>query len=250
MRNDVKVVITKNELETVKTFFSSHSDFRTLDACSKETGLDILKCKVIKSYLYKKRRLGAYYFEKKKPPQKYMRKYILDRFIFIDRESIIVEIGPGNSPIFPPMEYPNWYGIDKYYDGNLIDFRGKKWGENRYPEGRIFNGTWEKLGDILCDVDIMGKCDLLVASHSFEHVFQPIQSLIEASKLLRSGGCLSLFVPDGRSDDPAIRLEPTHTLYITPDMMEEFFFYSGVYQDISIECFRPNFDLAVTAIKI
>jgi SAM-dependent methyltransferase len=67
---------------------------------------------------------------------------------------------------------------------------------------------------------LLSKFDLLVASHSYEHVFKPIQSLIEAAKMLRSGGVLVLFVPDGFSDEPAARNEPTHTLYIVPDMIK------------------------------
>ena len=66
--------------------------------------------------------------------------------------------------------------------------------------------------------------------------------------MLKDMGILVLFVPDGFSDDPNTK-DPTHTLYVVPGMMEEFFEYAGGFRDITIEKFRPNADLVITAIK-
>jgi hypothetical protein len=58
-----------------------------------------------------------------------------------------------------------------------------------------------------------------------------------------------MFVPDGFSDDPASRCEMTHTLFLVPQMIEEFFACAGGFQDLKIASFRPNYDLVVSAAR-
>ena len=60
---------------------------------------------------------------------------------------MILEVGPGNSTIFDPSVYYNWFGVDKNYTGEQIEFREKIWGKN-YPKDRMFNGGWENLSDV------------------------------------------------------------------------------------------------------
>ena len=54
-----------------------------------------------------------------------------------------------------------------------------------------------------------------------------------------------MFVPDGFSDEPAARGEPTHTLFVVPSMIEEFIATAGGYERLSVESFRPNYDIAI-----
>ena len=67
--------------------------------------------------------------------------------------------------------------------------------------------------------------------------------------MLKNGGYIVLFVPDGFSDDPSARNEMTHTLYLVPEMINEFFLYSNVFAKPTIETFRPNADYFIIAQK-
>jgi|GEM_PF-1656259 len=242
------VLASSEDIEKVYNFFISYPDFRLLTNCSQETGLSVLKCSRIKKYLYKKRRLGLYFFAPNTPPQKYMKEYILNNFKNISNNSNILEVGPGEYPIFDFNHYKKWYAIDKFFLNNTIKFKSQAWAKNKYPLERIRNGAFENLSLSVAS-DLVGSFDLVVGSHSYEHVLRPIKSLREINKVLRPGGILVLFVPDGFSNDINAQ-DPTHTLYINKDMMLEFFAAAGGFRDIIITTFRPNADLVITAIKI
>ena len=179
-----------------------------------------------------------------------MREFIMSKFPTINNDSFILEIGPGRSPVFPITDYKNWYAVDKYYQDNKINFRSLNWAINQYPEDRICAGSWETLSDSIKALNKSNEYDLIVSSHSYEHCFKPIASLIEASKVLKKGGILALFVPDGFSDHSSARNEMTHTLYLVPEMIEEFFKYAGVFHELEVVSFRPNADFAIIAKKI
>ena len=215
----------KREIEIVYDFFCNYDGFRSLSSCAKYTGLNIRLCTAIKEYLYDKRMLGLYYFEKNVPPHRYMREYILKKFPQINTDSNILEVGPGENPIFPIDKFINWYAVDKYYKNGVIKFKDLNWAKNKYPTERIFSGAFEDLKQIFEPKGLSGKFDIIVASHSYEHVFKPIESLKQAKKMLVREGILCLFVPDAFTDDPNTK-DPTHTLYIIPEMMEEFFHYA------------------------
>jgi SAM-dependent methyltransferase len=246
----IELIIKNKEakIKIVHDFFCNYNGFRSLTDCAKYTGLNIWLCAAIKEYLYEKRMLGLYYFEGNAPPQKYMREYILKKFPQINTNSYILEVGPGENPLFPIAQYKNWYAVDKYFEDGAIKFKGLNWAKNKYPTERIFLGTFEDLNEIFEPKGLSGKFDLVVASHSYEHVFRPIESLKQANKLLKARGGICLFVPDAFTDDPSTK-DPTHTLYLVPEMIEEFFHYAGGYKEIIIEPFRPNADLVITAIK-
>ena len=239
---------TEDEYKKVLDFFKYHQNFRTLNECAKITGIDIDKCGYLKRVCYDNRDLGMYYFEADAEPHKYMREYILKN-TEVNKSSKILEIGPGNCPIFDYGDYVNWYGADKNFDSsdNEINFNGKKWAHNKYPEERIIPLGWENISQAVNFNDNLKNFDLIVSSHSFEHVFTPVKSLIEASKLLKDNGLFIMFVPDGFSDEPAARSDMTHTLYLVPDMIKEFFSYANTYKDLKIEVFRPNYDYVVVA---
>lgn len=239
---------TQEEYLKILNFYKNYHDFRTIHNCALETGLTEQKCILLKNLCYKNRDLGRYFFEDNANPQKYMKEYILKK-TSIDKNANILEIGPGDNPVFDYNEYENWIGADKYFINDFIDFNGNKWSKNKYPKEKIYALSWENLNEIK-NYNINQNFDLIVASHSYEHVFKPIQSLIEAADLLKANGYLVMFVPDGFSDELDSRSEMTHTLYIVPQMIEEFLHYSNRYHNIEIQQFRPNYDYVITAKKI
>lgn len=241
------LIFRKDEVERVLDFFRSYSDFRTLEACSSETGLTVRRCRRIKKYLYRTRRLGAYSLGADAPPQASMRDRVLRRFPWITTESRILDVGPGSLPLFPPDEYPEWWGVDKYCYGGAEEPEGRSPVDRSDPEARKLKGSWEDLASAFPEGEFAGTFDLVVASHSFEHVARPIRSLVEAARMLRPGGGLAMFVPDGLSDDPTMRGQPDHTLYMVPEMMEEFFRYAGGFTNVRVETFRPNCDCFISA---
>jgi len=175
-----------------------------------------------------------------------MRREILRLFPELTPASAILEIGPGEHPLFPADAYRNWIGVDKYFEHGKIRFKNLDW-QNRNLN--IVQGSYENLSEIEALRPQTGRFDLVCGSHSYEHVFKPIGSLIECRKMLKPGGGLALFVPDGFSDEPASRNEMTHTLYLVPAMIEEFFHHAGGYCDLQVKTFRPNADYMITARK-
>ena len=112
----------------------------------------------------------------------------------------------------------------------------------------IFTGGWENISEVVNrDIDIK-EYDLVCGSHSYEHTFKPITALKEANKVLKTNGYLVLFVPDGFSTWQG-NYDRTHTLYLVPDMIKEFFTYAGGYDLLVCEQFRVNMDLVIVAMK-
>lgn len=250
----IKTLLTRpagEETKKVYEFFLNYEGFRSLNECAKYTGIDIQTCSKIKKTLYDQRKLGLYYFEANVSPQKYMKEYIKNKFSDISFESYILEVGPGEYPIFDFKEYCNWYAADKNFNNGIISFKDFSWAEGKYPKNKIINAGWENISEEFRGnglESLKGKFDCVVASHSYEHTFKPIKSLIEAGKMLKSSGAIILFVPDAYTDDINTK-DPTHTLYIVPEMIKEFFHYAGCFKDIEVRSFRPNADLVITAIK-
>jgi len=235
------------EIEKVLDFYRSYQDFRLIDACARVTKLPKNLCIQIKRYLYSTNQLGNYYFDRSKPPQVFMQDLILKTYSNINKHATILEIGPGANPLFHVSSFKNWYGVDKYYENNIINFKDLKWSNPNIDSDRIFRGGYESLTEI--DEIKHIQFDLVCGSHSFEHVTQPLKSLKECHAKLKPGGKIALFVPDGFSDDSSSRNEMTHTLYLVPDMIKEFFEAVGGYSDVNISSFRPNADLFITATK-
>lgn len=239
---------TEDEVNAVFNFYRHYQDYRSLQNCAQATGFSLYKCARLKRKLYKDRRLGLYYFAAHTPPQKFMLERILKDNPGINNKSNILEIGPGDNPIFSYKIYENWYGVDKNFFDGVIKFKDNKWAKGKYPSGRILQGGFENLTNISHLNSFIGQFDLVVASHAYEHVLSPLQALRESFAMLRLGGRLILFVPNGYSDDKNSK-DPTHTLYINPGMMREFFSAVGGFDDILIEDFRPNADFIISAQK-
>lgn len=220
---------------------------RTAENCSDfyKGKYSVSDCQEAIRYLFNTRKMGAYYFEADADPQKYMQEYILKTIPIINYNSKILEVGPGNLPLFYEKEYPNWYGIDYYNQDGIINFSGNKWG-GFYSH--LYTGGWDNL-KLIVDREIEIKnFDLVCASHSFEHCYRPITALKEAGKVLTDGGYLVLFVPDGFSTWQG-NYDKTHTLYMVPEMIKEFFYYAGCFKLIICEQFRVNMDIVIVAQK-
>lgn len=252
-----RFVFSEREYNLVLDFFLNYQSFRTLYDCSLQTQLDIEKCKKYKKMLYKDRKLGMYYFGENAEPQPFMFEYIKKLIPNFSYDLHIAEIGPGKFPIVADKKYKNWIGVDYNLQNNsagggdeIINFNGRIWDVNNYPTKNIYQGSWENCSKIENIQDRLNVFDFVISSHSFEHVFEPIKSLNSAAELLKPNGYIVLFVPDGFSDDPASRNEITHTLYLVPDMIKEFFQYSGKYKNLKVEVFRPNYDYVITAQKL
>jgi SAM-dependent methyltransferase len=237
------------QVEKVFNFFATYQGFRTTELCSIELCYDIQTVRSIKAYLYKKGKLGAYSLNLTGSPHNLMRKFIHDKFE-ISHDSLILEVGPGANPLFPKEFYKNSVSIDKFgIKGQKLLFGNVKFKESTAD----FLGSYSTLDNIPELTEIVkssGGLDVVAGCHSFEHETRPLKSLRNIHNVLRNEGTLILFVPDGWSDDITFRSDPTHTLNLTPPMIYEFFDSVEGFKDVSIEPFRPNFDIIISARKI
>lgn len=238
----------KKAINDVYNFCKKAMILRTPENCSNyyKDKYSIKECERIIFYLFKTRKMGAYYFEKNVPPQKYMQKWIL-KHSNLNSKSKILEVGPGEYPIFEEKDYLNWYGIDLNYEDGVIRFANHEWGKNHYK--KIFNGSWENLSDISKKYNLGNNFDLICGSHSFEHNYKPISALKQAGELMKTGGKLVLFVPDGYSTWQG-NFDKSHAIYMVPDMVNEFFSYTDCFEKVTCTQFRVNMDLVITATKI
>jgi len=240
-----RVEVERREVNEVRKFFTKYDGFRSIDMCSKVTGISEDTCVGIHKYLYSIGIVGGYYFEEKTPPQKYMNYYIKNNFPGLTKDSYILEVGPGDYALFDHNKYPNWVAIDKNYEDGKINFEHREWGIDKYPKDRMISSNWSEVSKHFDN----NKFDFVVSSHTFEHVEKPITVLKETFKVLKPNGYLIMFVPDGYMCDYNLRLEVTHTLYLTKDMINEFFKYAEGFADINTGTFRPDYDIVISARK-
>lgn len=235
-------------VENIYQFFATFQDFRTNGRCSTELGYDISIVEKIKKQLYKDKRLGTYSLGLNGPPHALMREYIQSRFDLTEN-SLILEIGPGANPLFPKGKYMSTNSIDKYAVQGWKLFYGNVTNSISTAD---FQGSYSTIDQITEIADIIqktGKFEFVVGCHSFEHETRPLKGLRNIYSILRKGGHVILFVPDGYSDDISIR-DSTHAMYLTPDMIQELFEEIGGFKNLSIEPFRPNLDIVISAKKV
>lgn len=247
-RAKIAALYDKRTIDDIETFCREAEILRTPENASKYYNgkYNIHICKNVMAYLNKTRRTGAYYFEKGANPQKYMSEYILRNFEDINYNSKIMEVGPGNNPLFLEKEYPQWHACDINYSNGKIIFSNNEWAEGKYTN--IYNGGWENLSDVCTKNNISFDFDVVCGSHSFEHSYRPITALKEAGKILKKHGILILFVPDGYSTWEG-NYDQTHATYMVPEMVAEFFEYADCFENITCKQFRVNMDLVITANK-
>jgi len=235
------------KIENVFHFFSEFQDFRTDERCSVELGIEITEVKLIKKQLYKDRRLGTYSLGLEGPPHALIRERISTRF-GITKKTLILEIGPGANPLFPKTDYFNAISVDKYGTNGQMLLYGNMMNMVSISDFRGSYSTFNLIPEVQDILRKKGGFELIAGCHSFEHETRPITGLRNIYSSLRTGGRIILFVPDGWSDDLVCR-DSTHTMYLTPDMIKEFFDEVSGFEDLIIESFRPNFDIMISAIK-
>ena len=97
----------------------------------------------------------------------------------LTKDSKILDVGCGSGLLLFTLKelgFKNLLGIDKYIDHDF-----------QYPNGlRIQKGTLQ---------EISGKWNLIMFHHSFEHMPEPLKTMLEASKLLTNGGTCLINLP-------------------------------------------------------
>jgi SAM-dependent methyltransferase len=178
--------IPQTVLDDVYTFCKTAHVLRTPENCSKYFlgKYDVPTCKKAIACLYDSGMMGAYTFGYGVDPHQYMREYILNTLPDINAQSKIMEVGPGNCPLFNEAEYPNWYGCDVNYNEGHIDFSGKIWGKGLYK--KIYNDSWDTLAAVCKEHSLSADFDLVCGCHSFEHTYKPVCALREAAQILRN----------------------------------------------------------------
>lgn len=236
------------ELSLVRTYHANYSlNHRTDVNCAETTGLSLKRARRIRQYLFEFTDFGGF-LNKGPRDQQIMFEEIKRRMPGLTTSHRILEIGPGGTPIFP-RSYDTTL-VDKNAVNNIVHFAGHVWAAQ---DGRpILPAAWETLKTELAIEHVKPGFDLIVSSHCFEHVHAPIMCLRQCLDLLNPGGHMILFVPDGLAAENPGREEPTHTLYLTPEMVSEFLDMSQHGSDRlwvkhHTEPFRSTHDIVVHA---
>lgn len=173
------------EVARVLEFFTTFQDFRTKERCSVELGYDLSVVELIRSHLYKQGQLGAYSLGLVGPPHDLMRDLVCNRFS-IDSNTLILEIGPGASPLFPKELFPNSYSIDKYgTKGQLLLYGNVKLRESTADFLGGYS-TIDEIDAISKIVEDSGGFDLVAGCHSFEHETKPLKALRNIQTVLKT----------------------------------------------------------------
>lgn len=238
-----------NARKEILGYCTTAQELRTAENCARyfKGKYSVQKCGDIIRALFYDGEMGAYCMGEGLEPQPFMQEYILKNFKNIDEQSKIMEVGPGNFPLFNEEVYKNWYSCDINYDGSMILFSEQEWAKNKYK--KIYQGCWENLSEVCNENGIREDFDLVCGSHSFEHCHRPIKALEEAAKILKPGGVLVLFVPDGYSTWYG-NFDMTHAMYLVPEMVEDLFSKVEGFAEVKCEQFRKNMDLVISAKKI
>jgi hypothetical protein len=208
------------ELFAIESFFRDYQGPRSLEACAERTGHGLEACRAMKALLYENGLLGEGFLEKGMAAEEFMHQRIAERFPQIGCAAAILEIGGGARPIFAATGRPG------------------------YAAARLPARGWDELGEI--EKQQPGSFDMVAANHSFQTCFDPIRALRQAARLLKPGGILTLFVPDGFSLDRPDR-SSAEAFAAVPELLREFFETAGGYENIHIEPLLPNVDLFVSA---
>lgn len=114
----------------------------------------------------------------------------------IDRSMKVLEIGPSFAPLTPRSMGWNSFSLDHASQEELVrKYAGQQPVENIEPVDFIW-----KDGPIssVVPVEMHDSFDAIIASHVIEHFPDPIGFYLSAARLLKTGGLISLVVPDKR----------------------------------------------------
>ncbi|MGC8476368.1 MAG: class I SAM-dependent methyltransferase [Acetobacteraceae bacterium] len=109
----------------------------------------------------------------------------------------VIEIGPSHAPIAPKadgwrtfvVDHTDQAGLREKFSGLGVELDAIE------PVDAIWSGGPL---DAVVPAAVIGSFDLLIASHVFEHLPDPIGFLDAASRLLKPEGVISLAIPDKR----------------------------------------------------
>ena len=130
-----------------------------------------------------------------------------------------IEVAPFFAPLAPKREGYNCLVLD-VFDKEALLRRGQD-DPNVPAEGLAnieavdFVGSATEIAELvpLCD---HGSFDYIVSSHNFEHLPNPIRFLQGCAKVLKTGGILSMAIPDGRACFDCFRPYTTLGEWLTP----------------------------------
>lgn len=108
----------------------------------------------------------------------------------------ILEIGPYFNPTFPKAEYRNVTTVDVFDYERLLRNASSDPNIDQRLTARIepVDFIWQgSLGETL--KDRVGEFDLIVSSHNFEHQPDPIRFLLDAERILKDTGILTMAIP-------------------------------------------------------
>ena len=130
-----------------------------------------------------------------------------------------IEVAPFFAPLAPKREGYNCLVLD-VFDKQVLLACGED-DPNVPAEGLAnieavdFVGSATEIAELvpLCD---HGSFDYIVSSHNFEHLPNPIRFLQGCAKVLKTGGILSMAIPDGRACFDCFRPYTTLGEWLTP----------------------------------
>jgi len=123
----------------------------------------------------------------------------LNKISYLYREKKGLEIG-GPSPIFGVKGYIPVYSLAKQVDG--VNFSNNTVWEKVIKEGLTYNtganlvGYQYILDGIALDPIPSSSYDFILSSHSLEHIANPIKALKEWLRVIKTGGVLTLILPN------------------------------------------------------
>ena len=135
---------------------------------------------------------------------------------------------------------PNCIGVDLTAGGDK--------GEAGVVAGQVSQADVQASGDDL-HMFADGELDFVVARHNIEHYVDPIKTIQEWKRVLRSGGKLALIVPDDRYVD-TIRLDPTHKHVFTPDSMRRILELIGDMREVEVREAVPEWSFLAAFEKV
>lgn len=121
---------------------------------------------------------------------------------YIRKEQLGIEIGPWHTPLAPKAKGYNCLVLD-FYDENYLRQTARK--IPSIPEEHVariesvdFLGTAVDIDRLVAEKGGSGLFDYIISSHNFEHIPNPVKFLQGCSRVLKSGGIISLAIPDKR----------------------------------------------------
>ena len=121
----------------------------------------------------------------------------------ISKDQKGIEIAPWFAPIAPKRDGYNCLGLDVFDTETLIG-KGRV-DPNIVPEqiSQIetvdFVGNAIDIAELVSEKQALGSFDYVVSSHNFEHLPDPIRFLQGCHKILKTGGIVTMAIPDHRA---------------------------------------------------